>query len=75
MKEAILFIGLPGSGKTTYIEKNYKSGYIKVSADDFKEARPDLKLTSELEVMATKGLRPTTKYLFMHTMPMSLGNN
>lgn len=49
MKEAILFIGLPGSGKTTYIEKNYKSGYIKVSADDFKDARPDLKPTSENE--------------------------
>lgn len=50
MKEAILFIGLPGSGKTTYIETHFKNkGYMVVSADDLKDARPDLKPTSEFE--------------------------
>lgn len=36
MKEAILFIGLPASGKTTLINKLYRSGYNIVSADEIK---------------------------------------
>ena len=40
MNYAILFIGLPGSGKTTYIEKNIK-GYKVVSADELKYSNPD----------------------------------
>ena len=40
MKEAILFIGLPGSGKTTFIRENIK-GYVIVSADDLKQKHPD----------------------------------
>ena len=33
MKEFIILVGAPGSGKTTYCEKNLK-GYIRVSQDD-----------------------------------------
>ena len=39
-KNAIVFIGLPGSGKTTYI-RNSISGYNIVSADTIKEAHPE----------------------------------
>lgn len=39
-KEAILFIGLPGSGKTTYIKDHIRDFTI-VSADDLKETHPD----------------------------------
>jgi predicted kinase len=39
MKKAILFIGLPGSGKTTYINENIKGYYI-VSADQIKMLHP-----------------------------------
>jgi predicted kinase len=39
MKKAILFIGLPGSGKTTYIQENIK-GYHIVSADQIKMSHP-----------------------------------
>lgn len=49
MKEAILYIGLPGSGKTTHIEKEIKGkGYVIVSADDLKDANPE-KSSLELE--------------------------
>ena len=40
MKKAILFIGLPGSGKTTYI-KNKITGFEIVSADEIKYQHPD----------------------------------
>jgi predicted kinase len=40
MKRAILFIGLPGSGKTTYIENKIRDFYI-VSADDLKYSHPE----------------------------------
>lgn len=40
MKEAILFIGLPGAGKTTYIENNIKD-YTIVSADEIKYQHPE----------------------------------
>jgi predicted kinase len=40
MKHATLFIGLPGSGKTTYIQNNI-SGHRIVSADAIKETHPD----------------------------------
>lgn len=36
MKKAILFIGLPGSGKSSYINKNISQDYKRVSADDIK---------------------------------------
>lgn len=39
-KNAILFIGLPGSGKTTYLHENIR-GYKVVSADDLKQSHPD----------------------------------
>lgn len=42
MKNAILFIGLPGSGKSTYINKNIdESKYMIVDADKLKETHPD----------------------------------
>jgi len=42
MKKAILFIGLPGSGKSTYIRQNiYGSTYMIVDADKIKETHPD----------------------------------
>ena len=40
MKKAVLFIGLPGSGKTTIIKEQY-SNYNVVSADVIKETHPD----------------------------------
>lgn len=40
MKKAILFIGLPGSGKTTYIQ-NQIFGYRIVSADEIKYSYSD----------------------------------
>jgi predicted kinase len=40
MKEAIFYIGLPGSGKSTHIkDQNY--GYPVISADNLKENHPD----------------------------------
>jgi predicted kinase len=41
MKKAILFIGLPGSGKTTIVNRDYTEGYTIVSADDIKQGHPD----------------------------------
>lgn len=40
-KKAILFIGLPGSGKTTIVEERYSSDYHVVSADLIKQQHPD----------------------------------
>jgi predicted kinase len=39
-KNAVLFIGLPGSGKSTIVKERY-SGYDVVSADTLKETHPD----------------------------------
>jgi predicted kinase len=42
MKRAVLFIGLPGSGKSTYIKQNiFGSTYQIVDADLIKEKHPD----------------------------------
>lgn len=42
MKKAILFIGLPGSGKSTYIRITiFGSTYIIVDADKIKETHPE----------------------------------
>jgi predicted kinase len=42
MKKAILFIGLPASGKSSYIRQNiFGSTYIIVDADLIKEKHPD----------------------------------
>lgn len=41
MKKAILFIGLPGSGKTTIVNRDYSNGYTIVSADLIKQGHPD----------------------------------
>lgn len=41
MKKAILFIGLPASGKSTYIRENVCSNYFIVDADSIKELHPD----------------------------------
>lgn len=40
MKNAILFIGLPGSGKSTYIQNNIQ-GYQIVDADHIKTTHPN----------------------------------
>jgi predicted kinase len=40
INKAILFIGLPGAGKTTEARRNYSDYYI-VSADEIKETHPD----------------------------------
>ena len=40
MKKAILFIGIPGSGKTTIVNERY-SDYVIVSADSIKESHKD----------------------------------
>lgn len=40
MKKSILFIGLPGSGKSTYI-LNEIQGYYIVDADDIKTSHPE----------------------------------
>ena len=40
LNKAIMFIGLPGAGKTTEAHRNYSDYYI-VSADDIKETHPD----------------------------------
>lgn len=41
MKKAILFIGLPGSGKSTYIRENVCTNFVIVDADRIKETHPD----------------------------------
>ena len=41
MKKAILYIGLPGSGKTTHLHNSNIDGYKVVSADELKQAHPD----------------------------------
>jgi predicted kinase len=41
MKKAILFIGLPGSGKTTIVNRDYTEGYTIVSADIIKQSHKD----------------------------------
>lgn len=41
MKKAILSLGLPGSGKTTYLHENYKDDYMFISADDIRVAHPN----------------------------------
>jgi len=39
-KNAVLFIGLPGAGKSTVVKERY-SGYDIVSADTLKETHPE----------------------------------
>ena len=41
MKKAILFIGLPGSGKTTIVNRDYARDYVIVSADTIKQSHKD----------------------------------
>ena len=41
MKKAILFIGLPGSGKTTIVRRDYSKNFIVVSADEIKQKHPN----------------------------------
>jgi len=41
MKKAILFIGLPGSGKTSIVQRDYSKNFIVVSADEIKQKHPD----------------------------------
>lgn len=40
MKQAILFVGLPGAGKSSYINKNLMKDYVIVSADNIKLTLP-----------------------------------
>lgn len=41
MKNAVLFIGLPGSGKTTIVNRDYAKNFTVVSADEIKQKHPD----------------------------------
>lgn len=41
MPEVILMVGLPGSGKSTYISKYYKDGYVIISSDDLIQEKAD----------------------------------
>ena len=41
MSEAIFMLGLPASGKSTFIEENYSKGYSIVSADNIRVNHPD----------------------------------
>ena len=41
MKKAILFIGLPGSGKTSIVNRDYAGDYVIVSADLIKQSHKD----------------------------------
>ena len=41
MKKAILFIGLPGSGKTSIVNRDYAGDYAIVSADLIKQSHKD----------------------------------
>lgn len=41
MKFAILFIGLPGAGKTSIVNRDYSQNYTIVSADEIKQKHPD----------------------------------
>ena len=49
MRRSILFIGLPGSGKTTYIKNNIR-GYHIVNADNIKKTHPEWSLSNPEKV-------------------------
>lgn len=51
MYKSTLFIGLPGSGKTSFISENINDCQI-VNADDIKETHPDWDLSNPEEVHA-----------------------
>lgn len=41
MPEVILMVGLPGSGKSTYINKYFKTDYVIISSDDLIQEKAD----------------------------------